>query len=226
MEEVITIHGHLASQPSRTVIIFCELSKLKYRLQEVNFLAGENMRRAFRSLNPNREIPVVVYQGYNLWESGAIIQYLADKFSVDHQFFPKNPEIRGRILAYIHFHHENVRRPLFTYIKKKLIFPMILGKPEPTVDQENKLKAKAIGVCKDLEWVLSETGFVARTQQPTIADIFAFNELISAHLIGVLITGNKNLEKWFEIIAEIPEVKEVCKTVIQDYRAALSNPKL
>lgn len=226
MGEEVAVYGHLASQPSRSVMIFCEVSKIKYRLHEVNFLAGENLRRAFRSINPYGEIPAIVYQGYNLWESCAIIQYLADKFSIDNQYFPKNPEIRGRILAYLHFHHENIRRPIVNYMKKKIFFPMMLGRPEPTAQQEMKLKKKAMRVSKDLEWILSETGFVARTPQPTIADIFAFNELLSGYIVGVQIAGNKNLEKWFETIAEIPEVKEICKTTLNEYRSASNTPKL
>ena len=225
MEEIV-VHGHLASQPTRTVIIFCEFSNLKYRLQEVNFLAGENLRKSFKPLNPNREIPVIVYQGYNLWESAAIIQYLADKFNVDNQYFPKNPEIRGRILAYLHWHHENVRRPIVTFLKKKIFYPMMLGKPELTKEQESKLREKAFGVCRDLEWVLEETGFVARTQQVTIADIFAFNEIVSSHFVGVQISGFSRLSEWFEKISEIPEVKKVCKTVLNEYRSANGIPKL
>ena len=225
MEEIV-VHGHIASQPSRSVILFCELSKLKYRLQEVNLPAGEMSRKSFKPLNPHREIPVVVCQGYNLWESGAIIQYLADKFNVDNQYYPKNAEIRGRILAYLHWHHENVRRPIYTFIKKKVLFPIMLGKPEITLEKENKLREKIFGVCRDLEWVLEETGFVARTQQVTIADIFAFNEIVSGHYVGIQISGFSRLSKWFETIAKIPEVKKVCDSVLNEFRLVNGSPKL
>ena len=103
---------------------------------------------------------------------------------------------------------------------------MILNKPEITQDKELKLREKALGVFKDLEWVLEETGFVARTQQVTIADIFAFNEILSSYFVGVRISGFPRLTQWFEKIAEIPEVKHVCSTVLNEFRTANRSPKI
>ena len=46
----------------------------------VDLLAGEQFSDRFTALNPNQRIPVLVDQGRNIFESGAILQYLAEKF--------------------------------------------------------------------------------------------------------------------------------------------------
>jgi glutathione S-transferase len=50
---------------------------MKLDLVEVNLLSPEDRRR-LAELNPNNKIPVLEDDGFLLWESGAIMQYLAD----------------------------------------------------------------------------------------------------------------------------------------------------
>src|SRR5215510_13877715 len=45
----------------------------------VDLLKGDQMKPAFAALNPNRKMPVLEDDGFVLWESNAIIQYLAAK---------------------------------------------------------------------------------------------------------------------------------------------------
>ena len=226
MVEQLVLFGHPMSQPSRSVQTFLEVSKLKYELKEVNIFAGEHLKRSFRAINPHQEIPVLVHQGFHLWESPAIVQYLSEKFNIDNSYFPKNPEQRAKIVSYLHWHHEHVRRPIVTYMKKKVLFPMILGKPEPTKDQEEKLKSKMNEVLASLEWLLQSSQFLARSQNVTIADVFAFNEIINASLVELNIAKFPNLMRWFEDVAAIPELQKVCGSLISDYREFIRKPKL
>jgi glutathione S-transferase len=46
---------------------FCDLTK------------GANKEAAFTAINPNQKMPALEDDGFRLWESNAIIQYLADK---------------------------------------------------------------------------------------------------------------------------------------------------
>src|SRR5262249_8679722 len=45
----------------------------------VDLLNGQHMRPEFAALNPNRKMPVLDDDGFLLWESNAIMQYLASK---------------------------------------------------------------------------------------------------------------------------------------------------
>lgn len=222
----LVLFSNPMSQPSRSVQTFLEISKLKYELKEVNIFAGDHLKRSFRAINPHQEIPVLLHQGFYIWESPAIVQYLSEKFDIDNSYFPKNPEQRAKIVSYLHWHHEHVRRPIVNYMKKKVIYPMVLGKPEPSKVQEDKLKTKMNEVLISLEWLLQSSQFLARSENVTIADVFAFNEIISASLVELNIAKFPRLMSWFEKVAAIPELLRVCGSLISDYREFISKPKL
>jgi GST-like protein len=61
--------------------LFLEETGLKYTIRPVNILKGEQLEPAFLKINPNNKIPAIVDHetGVTVFESGAILQYLADK---------------------------------------------------------------------------------------------------------------------------------------------------
>ncbi|HLY54416.1 MAG TPA: glutathione S-transferase family protein [Stellaceae bacterium] len=52
---------------------------IEYRLKPVNLFAGEHRTPEYAALNPNMKMPVLKDGDFVLWESNAIIQYLALK---------------------------------------------------------------------------------------------------------------------------------------------------
>lgn len=71
------LHGFPRSHNSRKVLATAAHLGLALELREVNLLAKESFTPAFRKLNPNGLTPVLEDAGLVLWESQAIIQYLA-----------------------------------------------------------------------------------------------------------------------------------------------------
>ena len=51
--------------------------------------------------------------GYLLSESIAIMCYLCNKHKWD-DLYPEDPELRGKVDHYLHYHHEDKRHPLGT----------------------------------------------------------------------------------------------------------------
>ncbi|HEX4297586.1 MAG TPA: glutathione S-transferase N-terminal domain-containing protein [Devosia sp.] len=49
----------------------------------------------FLRLNPNAQVPVIVDDGFVLWESGAVLRYLGDKAGSD--LWPRSAEERARV---------------------------------------------------------------------------------------------------------------------------------
>src|SRR4029077_12218698 len=56
----------------------------------VDLLHGDHMNPEFAALNPNRKMPVLEDDGFLLWESNAIMQYLASK-RPEAGLWPANP---------------------------------------------------------------------------------------------------------------------------------------
>lgn len=80
------------------ITIFLEETGLPYRLLPVNISAGEQFKPEFLAIAPNNRIPAIVDtqpadggDPISLFESGAILEYLAQKTG---QFLPQ--DVRGR----------------------------------------------------------------------------------------------------------------------------------
>jgi len=71
---------------ARKIAIALEEMDLPWRLELIDILAGDQLTPEFRALNPNNKAPVIVdddsHEGgepFVLWETGAILLYLAEK---------------------------------------------------------------------------------------------------------------------------------------------------
>ncbi len=86
---------HTAATPNgRKVSIALEDLGLPYELRVVKLAEEEPIRPDFLALNPNHKIPVLEDDGLVIWESGAILLHLAEKYGA---LLPKDPV--GRIAA-------------------------------------------------------------------------------------------------------------------------------
>ncbi|HJV81621.1 glutathione S-transferase N-terminal domain-containing protein, partial [Noviherbaspirillum sp.] len=88
------------------VSIMLEESGLPYEPHLVSFETNDQLSPEFLSLNPNNKIPAIIDpQGPNgkplpLFESGAILIYLADKSG---QFLPADPALRYETIQWLMF---------------------------------------------------------------------------------------------------------------------------
>ena len=95
--------------------IMLEECALDYRVKPVNMLRGEQFRRSFLRINPNNKIPAIVDQDgpgdepLAVFESGAILQYLAEK---TRRFLPRERRARYVVLQWLNFQVANVG-PMF-----------------------------------------------------------------------------------------------------------------
>ena len=95
--------------------IMLEECGLPYRVKPVNMLRGEQFEPAFLRINPNNKIPAIVDRDgpggrpMALFESGAILQYLAEKTG---RFLPRERRRRYEVLQWLTFQVANVG-PMF-----------------------------------------------------------------------------------------------------------------
>lgn len=77
---MIKLHGFPMSPNTRRVRFMLEELEVPYEFVAVDLMAGEQKTDAFKALNPTARVPVLVDGDYKLWESNAILVYLAEKF--------------------------------------------------------------------------------------------------------------------------------------------------
>jgi glutathione S-transferase len=206
----LKVYGYLPSQPMRSVLAYLKLSSIEYTQVTIVPIKGEHLSEDYKKINPFQAIPSIVHGDYNLWESVAIVTYLSEVYDVENSWYPKDLKIRGRINAYLHWHHQGIREPCMDYLNAKIIGPKYLGLPEITEEQEEKLRIRLNQMLDDLKWTLSETRYAARTFNPTMADIFTFNELtlVVARKFFRL-EDHPEVKSWYLEIGAIPVVKEL-----------------
>jgi glutathione S-transferase len=89
----LRIHAFPASPRAFKVLAFAEHSGIAYEFVMVDLSKGAQRTPEFTALNLNQRMPVLEEDGWSLWESNAIVQYLATR-KPELGFLPKDE--RGR----------------------------------------------------------------------------------------------------------------------------------
>ncbi len=79
----LTLYGFPLSQPTRSVLLLLQENKIEYDFVLVDALKGETRKQEFLKINPAGLVPCVRHNDFLLAESSAILQYLAEFFSVE-----------------------------------------------------------------------------------------------------------------------------------------------
>jgi GST-like protein len=97
---MIKFYFHPSPNPAK-VALFLEESGLPYELVPVDTRKGEQHSPAFLAINPNGKTPAIVDGDVNVFDSNAILLYLAEKTG---KFLPENtPAARGQLLSWLMF---------------------------------------------------------------------------------------------------------------------------
>lgn len=95
---MLRFHYNAAPNPLK-VALFLEESGLAYTPVPVDTRKGEQHAPEFRALNPNGKVPVIEDDGVRVFDSNAILLYLAEKTGL---FLPP-AEARGELLSWLIF---------------------------------------------------------------------------------------------------------------------------
>ena len=98
------IRLHTAHTPNgRKISIALEELGLPYEVNAVDLATGEQLKPDFLRLNPNHKIPVLEDDGQVVWESGAILLYLGEKYDRRGVLLPSDPRLRMAAIQYAFF---------------------------------------------------------------------------------------------------------------------------
>jgi GSH-dependent disulfide-bond oxidoreductase len=183
------------------VTMFLEEAALPYAIKPVNISQGEQFTPEFLAIAPNNRIPAIVDHEPNgggapisIFESGAILLYLADKTG---QFLPTDLRGRTEVLQWLFWqmgglgpmagqnHHFN------QYAPEKIPY---------AIDRYTKETNRLYGV---LNKRLADRAFVAGNDY-SIADMAAYPWIVPWTRQGQNLDDFPHLRRWFDTIRARP----------------------
>jgi len=188
----------------RKVSVMLEECGLEYSVHPVNIRDGDQFKPEYVKICPNSKIPAIVDResGLSMFESGAILVYLAEKTG---KFLPaKNPG-RGKVLEWLFWQMANVG-PMFGQAGH-----FSNAAPEKIPYAINRYLTESARLIKVLDDHLGRTEYVAG--EYSIADIANYPwvsvgfDLIKAAKTDVVGEG-ANVARWIKAIGARPAVKK------------------
>lgn len=192
-------HNPLSSNARRVLLT---ASHLGIKLEEVLIdFASDDDRRRLLEVNPCGKVPALEDDGLALWESNAIIQYLADKVGAD-ALYPKELKARADVNRWMFFAAQHFSPAIgiltWEYLWKKLVTgqgpdPVEVAKGETLVHEHAAILDKHFA---HHQW--------ASGDHLTLADFALAAPLMYLGRANIPIEQYTHLLAWFERIKQVP----------------------
>lgn len=191
------------------ITIFLEESGVPYAIKPVNIGKGDQFDPEFLRISPNNKIPAIVDHApadggspISVFESGAILQYLAEKTG---KFLPR--ELRGRFetMQWLFWQMGNLGPMLgqnhhfLTYAPEKIPY---------AIERYLKETERLYDV---LDTRLADREFIAG--EYSIADMAAYPWTVSHKRQQIDLDTFSNVKRWFETISVRPAVQRAYRIV-------------
>ena len=181
--------------------IMLEEASLAYKVIWVNISKGDQFKPAFLKISPNNKIPAIVDhdgpdgESIALFESGAILMYLAEKTG---RFLPTEPRARIEVLTWLFFQMGNVGPMLGQAHHFRAYAPERIPY---AVDRYTNEAGRIYGI---LDHRLAVHQYLAGDY--SIADMATFPWIRLHERQGQDMADFPNLKRWFDTIAARPAV--------------------
>ena len=184
------------------ITIFLEEASLPYSIKPINISNGEQFEAEFLKISPNNRIPAIVDNEpadgkgpLSVFESGAILQYLAEKSG---KFLPADPRGRSEVMQWLFWQMAGLgpmagqNGHFNNYAPEKIPY---------AIDRYMKETERLYGV---LDERLAGREFIA--DDYSIADMACYPWIVPHERHGQKLDDFPNLKRWFLAIGQRPAV--------------------
>jgi len=176
--------------------ITLEELQVPYEVHHVDIRANTQKEDWFLKMNPNGRIPVIVDTDagdFTVFESGAIMIYLAEKFG---KLMPSDPVGRSRVIQWLMFQMGGVG-PMMGQAN---VFYRYFPEKIPAAIQRYQNESRRL--FEVLDHQLTDNEYLAGDY--SIADIANWSWVRIHEWSGVDIKGLPNLQRWMQSLADRP----------------------
>ncbi|XP_038687478.1 glutathione S-transferase T1-like [Tripterygium wilfordii] len=177
----LQVYGHRLSQPFRAVILFCKVNGIKYEEITVDLTKHQQKSPAYiAEINPMGQVPAIADGTFKLFESHAILTYLAIV----------NPEVAD---------HCSIAVVLQTKLAP------LIGQPlnPAAAAKAEKLLISALSKVESIWLDGNNGGFLLGNDQPSIADLSLVCEIMELEVLddehrNRILGPYKKVQKWID----------------------------
>ncbi|MBY0239967.1 MAG: glutathione S-transferase family protein [Burkholderiaceae bacterium] len=199
------LYTHSISSNARRVNMVVAALNLDVEIIEIN-LASEDDRRRLGEVNPNSKIPVLEDNGFVLWESCAIMQYLADKTAQQRgepdPLYPSDIQVRADINRWMFWACQHFSTSIAVLTWERIWKGFVTGQPADPREEARGCEELAQyasvldGHLKGRTWLVGE--------HVTLADYAVAAPLMYRAKAALPVETYPNLLAWFARIEQLP----------------------
>jgi GSH-dependent disulfide-bond oxidoreductase len=210
---------HWPTPNGHKITIFLEEAGVAYRIHPVNIGKGDQFKPEFLAISPNNRMPAIVDEApadggkpVSLFESGAILLYLAEKTGM---FIPHDLRGRAEVLQWL-FWQVGGLGPMAgqnghfsVYAPEKIPYAI-----DRYVKETNRLYGVMNKRLADREYLAGDY---------SIADMAAYPWIVPHERHGQNLNDFTHLKRWFEAIKARPAVAKVYAAVAPSYQKPMTD---
>lgn len=188
------LYQHPMSANARAATMAALQLEAPVELVYVDLQRQEQLQPAFLQMNPNHRVPVLEDDGFYLWESRAIMQYLAEK-TPGQSLYPADIRARADVNRWLFWSGQHFAPAIGVFFWENLVKPMTgRGAPDPVELQRgagllNDFGAVLDGHLADRTWISGSS--------LTLADLSIAAAYGCAAPGKAPVAWYANIQKWF-----------------------------
>ncbi len=170
---------------------------VEYEREYLDIFKGEQHSSGYQSINPNRKIPVLIDEGFHMWESNAILLYIGKKYSPN-RLYLEDLEGYGKMAQWLFFGKTSIDPNLAVarYFTKFL--------PPESRDEKrlNELRTQGNSVLGVMDSHLESSDYLAGVY--SMADIACYPYVNLAPEGGIDLSPYPSVTLWLDRIRSQP----------------------
>ncbi len=191
---MIKLYGLEISGNTYKAQLLMSLLGIQYDFIELDTQNLQHKSTEFLQLNPRGEFPVLQDEDRIIWDSQAILIYLASQYSLkDHHWFPCKPADMAAIAQWLSVANGEIFNTL-----GKARSVILFQRPGDL----SLLRQQGEQLLKWINHHLKQRDWIA-TQQASIADIACYPYISLCEAGGISLDGYRHIHRWFKNIESL-----------------------
>ena len=186
----------------RKASVMLEEVELPYNIHTIDISKNDQFTPEYVAINPNSKIPAIIDRDTEItvFESGAILMYLADKTG---KLLPKEQKPRYQVIEWVMFQMASVG-PMFGQLNHFRRFA-----PEQIPYAIQRYEKETLRLYGVLDKQLADKEYIC--DEYSIADIATYPWVTIYEFQGMTLDNHPNLKRWHDTVSNRPAVQRGMK---------------